>query len=126
MGRRSDQGGRWGAEQLGGELVGRDGFHGFLAQQGSELFRDEDFAGLYCPDDGRRSVPPSLLALALLLQTYDRVPGAEATQRATFDLRRKAALGADERPFVESTLRLLRAQLVIHEQAPALFRRSLT
>jgi len=128
MGRRSGQGELWGAAQLCGELVARDSFYGFLAQQGWELFHDENFAGFYCPDNGRRSVPPSLLALALLLQTYDGVPDAEATQRATFDLRWKAALGlgVEERPLVKRTLQWFRAQLVIHEQAQALFRRSLT
>jgi len=59
---------------------------------------------------------------------YDGVSDAEAVQRATLDLRWKAALGlgVEERPFVKSTLELFRAQLVLHEQAPALFRRSLT
>jgi len=33
------------------------------------LFRDEHFGALYCRDNGRRSVPPSLLTIALVLQT---------------------------------------------------------
>jgi hypothetical protein len=37
--------------------VGRDSFYGFLALHRDELFRDEDFADLYCPDNGRPSVP---------------------------------------------------------------------
>jgi hypothetical protein len=109
------------------DFVGHGSFYGFLAQHGHELFRDEDFAALYCPDNGRRSVPPSLLAVALLLQTHDRVSDDEAKQRADFDLRWKVALGVemDERPFAKSTLQLFRAQLVIHEQAQTIFRRSL-
>ena len=43
-----------------------------------ELFRDADFAELYCPDNGRASVAPNLLAMALLLQTHDKVSDAEA------------------------------------------------
>jgi len=68
-----------------------------------------------------------MLCLALLLQTHDRVSGAEATRRATMDLGWKVALGIDldERPFAKSTLQLFRAQLVIHEQAQSIFRRSL-
>ena len=46
--------------------VGRDSFYGFLASHRGELFQDEDFTGLYCSDNGRPSVPPSLLATALL------------------------------------------------------------
>ena len=44
---------------------GRDSFYGFLALHRDELFRDEDFSDLYCPDNGRPSVPPSLLAAAV-------------------------------------------------------------
>jgi len=108
--------------------VGRDSFYGFLATQRERLFRDEDFAALYCLDNGRPSVPPSLLATALLLQAHDDVSDAEATARAAFDLRWKVALGIalDARPFAKSTLQLFRAQLIEHEQVLALFRRSLT
>ena len=35
-----------------------------------------------CQDNGRDSVPPSLLATALLMQTYDKVSDAEAKARA--------------------------------------------
>ena len=110
------------------DYVGRDSFYGFLATQRGRLFRDEDFAALYCPDNGRPSVPPSLLATVLLLQTHDDGSDAEATARAAFDLRWKGALGLalDARPFAKSTLQLFRAQLILHEQALAIFRQSLT
>ena len=84
--------------------VGQDSFYGFLASHRKELFRDEDFADLYCPDNGRPSVPPSLLATALLLQVYEGVSDEEAKARADyFDLRWKVALGVglEERPFAK-------------------------
>ena len=92
-----------------------------------QLFRDEDFAELYCADNGRDSVPPSLLATALLLQTYDRASDAEAKQRADFDIRWKVALGieVESRPFAKSTLQLFRARLILHEKARQVFERSL-
>jgi Transposase domain (DUF772) len=107
--------------------VGRDSFYGFLALHRDELFRDEDFSDLYCPDNGRPSVSPSLLATALLLQAYEGVSDEEAKARAEFDLRWKAALGVglEERPFAKSTLQLFRARLVIHERVRAVFRKSL-
>src|SRR6478735_4838702 len=109
------------------DFVGRDSFYGFLAAWRERLFRDEDFAALYCADNGRPSVPPSLLATALVLQTYDGVSDEEAKARADFDLRWKVALGIalDARPFAKSTLQLFRAQLIVHEQAAVIFRRSL-
>ncbi len=70
-----------GAEHPYLDHVGRDTFYGFLALHRDEIFRDEDFADLYCPDNGRPSVSPSLLATALLLQTYERVSDEEAKQR---------------------------------------------
>ena len=66
------------------DYVGRGSFYGFLASLRGQLFRDEDFADLYCPDNGRDSVPPSLVATALLLQAYDKVSDLEAKQRADF------------------------------------------
>ena len=55
------------------KYVGEDTFYGFLARPGSELFRDDDFVSLYTQNNGRTSVPPSILAKALLLQSHDRV-----------------------------------------------------
>jgi Transposase domain (DUF772)/Transposase DDE domain len=107
--------------------VGRDSFYGFLASDRKELFHDEDFAHLYCSDNGRPSVPPSLLAMALLLQVHDEVSDEEAKARADFDLRWKVALGIalEERPFAKSTLQLFRAHLIVHERVLALFQKSL-
>jgi len=108
--------------------VGRDSFYGFLALHRKELFCDEDFANLYCLDNGRPSVPPSLLATALLLQAYESISEEEAKARADFDLRWKVALGVGlgERPFAKSTLQLFRARLIIHERVRTVFHKSLT
>ena len=115
------------ADTAYGAFVGRDSFSGWLASQRGELFRDEAFAGLYALDNGRPSVPPSLLAVALVLQTYDGVSDEEAKQRADYALRWKVALGVglDARPFAKSTLEEFRAQLIVHAEQAAIFRRSL-
>jgi hypothetical protein len=128
LGKRTPQRGLFEADHLYLDHVGRDSFYGFLASQRGQLFRDEDFAGLYCRDNGRASVPPSLLATALLLQTYDGVSDEEAKARADFDLRWKVALGIglEDRPFAKSTLQLFRAHLVLHDRVRAVFQRSLT
>ena len=107
--------------------VGADTFYGFLAKQRHRLFNDDDFAELYCANNGRPSVPPSLLAVALLLQAYDKVSDLEATQRSRFDLRWKVSLGLeiDENLFAKSTLQTFRAQLIIHNKVGKLFKASL-
>ncbi len=127
LGKRSAQWGLFEADTLYGEFVGKRTFYGYLASQRRELFRDEDFARLYCPNNGRPSVPPSLLATALVLQAYDGVSDDEATRRAAFDLQWKVALSVelDVRPFAKSTLQEFRAQLIVHDQTRAIFQRSL-
>lgn len=128
LGQRSDQRGLFEADNLYLDFVGRETFYGFLAGQRGRLFRDDEFAALYVLDNGRPSVAPSLLATALLLQTHDRVSDEEATARATFDLRWKVALGLplDVQPFAKSTLQLFRAQLILHKELQALFKKSLS
>ena len=127
LGKRSDQKGLWEADRLYLDYVGQDTFYGLLASLRGRLFSDDDFAEIYCPDNGRDSVPPSLLATALLLQTYDKVSDAEAKARADFDIRWKVALGIEieDRPFAKSTLQLFRAQLILHEKVREVFEGSL-
>src|SRR4051812_11368474 len=127
LGKRGPQRGLFEADTVYGDFVGRDTFYGFLAAQRGTLFRDEDFAALYVLNNGRPSVPPSLLATALVLQTYAGVSDEEARQRATYDLRWKVALGVEveARPFAKSTLQEFRAQLLVHGEQRAVFERSL-
>lgn len=109
------------------DYVGRNTFYGRLAALRGQLFRDEDFSELYCADNGRPSVSPALLATATLLQVHDRCSDGEAKQRADYDLRWKVALGvaSDERPFAKSTLQKFRAQLIVHDRARQILRRSI-
>jgi transposase len=127
LGERGAQRGLFEADALYLDYVGRGTFYAFLAAERGELFRDEDFAGLYSATRGRPSVAPSLLATALVLQWHDRVSDEEARRRAAYDLQWKVALGIplEDRPFAKSTLQEFRAQLVVHAEQGAIFRRSL-
>ncbi len=127
LGERSEQRGLWEADRLYLDHVGRDTFYGLLASLRDRLFRDTDFAEFYCADNGRDSVPPSLLATALLLQAHDKVSDVEAKARADFDIRWKVALGieVEDRPFAKSTLQVFRAQLILHDKVREVFESSL-
>ena len=127
LGERSDQRGLWEADRLYLDHVGKDTFYGLLASLRGRLFRDADFSVFYCADNGRDSVPPSLLATALLLQSHDKVSNAEAKARADFDIRWKVALGieVEDRPFAKSTLQVFRAQLILHDKVREVFESSL-
>ena len=127
LGKRSHHRSLFEADNRYLEFVGRDSFYGFLAKQRGQLFRDEDFAECYCPDNGRPSVAHSLLANTLLLQTHDKVSDEEAKGRVDYDLRWKVALGieVDERPFAKSTLQPFRVQLILKEKMRSVFVSSL-
>ena len=123
LGKRSDQRGLWEADRLYLDYVGKDTFYGLLASLRGQLFRDDDFAEIYCPDNGRDRVPPRLLATALLLQTCDKVSDAAAKARADCDIRWKVALGIEieDRPFAKSTLQMFRAPLILHDKVREVF-----
>src|SRR5205807_8661680 len=74
------------------------GFYGVLASKGPRLFRDEDFASAFAKV-GRPSVPPSMLAIACLLQHYEGVSDAQVVEKMKYDLRWKVALDLDPLSF---------------------------
>jgi hypothetical protein len=127
MGTRSPQDKLFAANHLYLDFVGRDSLYGYLAQNRQHLFRDEDFAVLYCADNGRTSVPPSVAISILFLRAYEKVSFVEAIERCKYDLRWKVALGLEmeEVPMQKSTLQEFEANLVLHEQGEALLKKSI-
>jgi len=53
LGKRSPQRELFDADNIYLDFVGRDTFYGFLALNRGKLFSDEQFASLYCVDNGR-------------------------------------------------------------------------
>lgn len=127
MGRRSPQEKLFAVDHIYLDFVGRDTLYGYLAQNRRHLFRDEDFAALYCSDNGRPSVPPSMAVSMLFLRAHERVSFVEAIERTKYDLRWKVALGLEmeEVPLQKSTLQEFEAKLVLHEQGEALLKKSI-
>lgn len=93
--------------------VPEDSFYGRMGKVSDILFRDEELAEMYCPDNGRPSLPPSLMSGVMLLQFYDNVSDEEAVQRLQFDLRWKVALSLplDYSGFDPSSLTIFRDRL---------------
>lgn len=127
MGERSAQDRLFAADHMYLEYVGRETLYGYLAQHRGQLFRDEDFAILYCRNNGRPPVPPSLAVSILFLRAYDGVSFVEAIERTKYDLRWKVALGLEmeEVPIQKSALQEFQARLVLHEQGEALLKKSI-
>lgn len=102
-------------------------FHAQLAHAGPGLFSDEDFVKRYCDRLGRPSVPPSMLALTLLLQQEAGISDEETIERTRCDLRWAAVLrrAAGEPLCAKSTFQLFRSHLVLHDEVLTLFQRSI-
>lgn len=77
------------------------------------LFPDEMFADLFA-EDGRRSVPPMIVAVVMVLQRLEGLSDREAVERFAFDVRWKYAAGGldfDHPGFVHTVLVDMRARL---------------
>jgi Transposase domain (DUF772) len=72
--------------------VAPDSIYGILHRECSRLFADEMFADLF-DDVGRRSVPPMIVAVVMVLQRIEGCSDREAVDRFAFDARWKYAAG---------------------------------
>jgi len=107
--------------------VSPDSFYGRMGSLTGKLLRDDDLKEMYCADNGRPSLPPSMMAGALMLQFYDDVSDGEAVERILYDLRWKVALNLplDYGGFDASSLSVFRARLVKYQQERYAFDRLL-
>jgi hypothetical protein len=94
-----------------------------LHRERDRLFPDELFADLYV-HHGRRSVPPSILAVVMVLQRLEGCSDREAVDRFAYDLRWRYAAGVDDEvgSFVHTVLVELRARLRASGDPDRIFR----
>ncbi len=94
-----------------------------LHRERDRLFPDELFADLYV-HHGRRSIPPSILAVVTVLQRLEGCSDREAVDRFAYDLRWRYAAGVDdEQPgFAHTVLVELRARLRASADPDRIFR----
>jgi hypothetical protein len=78
--------------QLCNEALPATSIYAFLHAQREVLFPDGSFADLFATD-GRRSVPPSVVATVMVLQRLEGLSDREAVERFTFDVRWRYAAG---------------------------------
>jgi len=93
--------------------VAADSIYGVLHRECFTLFPDEMFADLFT-DVGRRSVPPMIVAVVMVLQRIEGCSDREAVDRFAFDARWKYAAGGldfDYPGFVHTVLVDMRARL---------------
>ena len=97
--------------------------YGLLHRECHRLFPEEMFADLFT-DVGRRSVPPSIVAVVMVLQRIEGCSDREAVDRFCFDARWKYAAGGldfDYPGFVHTVLVDMRARLARSERPERIF-----
>src|SRR6202163_3627068 len=101
------------AEALVGHLVAEGSMFAFLAAHRQDLFCDKEFEDLFPSGRGRPSIPASVMASILVLQTLHDLSDREAAEAARCDLRWKVATGMalDHNGFDPTTLVYWRKRL---------------
>jgi hypothetical protein len=101
------------AEALVGHLVPEGSMFAFLAAHRQDLFPDDEFEDLFPSSRGPRSIPASVMASILVLQTLHDLSDRETAEAARCDLRWKVATGMalDHKGFDASTLVYWRRRL---------------
>jgi len=104
-----------------------DSFYGRMGRLNGKLLRDDDLKEMYTLDNGRPSLPPSMMSGVLLLQFHDDVSDGEAVEWVLYDMRWKVALNLplDYAGFDPSSLSVFRTRLVEHNQERYAFDRLL-
>jgi DDE family transposase/transposase-like protein DUF772 len=100
-----------------------DSIYGVLHRECFNLFPDEMFADLFT-DVGRRSVPPMIVAVVMVLQRIEGLSDREAVERFAFDARWKYAAGGldfDYPGFVHTVLVDMRARLARSQRPDRVF-----
>src|SRR5215207_2851309 len=107
--------------------VAPDSIYGVLHRECFNLFPDVMFADLFT-DVGRRSVPPMIVAVVMVLQRIEGLSDREAVDRFSFDARWKYAaggLGFDYPGFVHTVLVDMRARLARSKRPDRIFEATL-
>jgi len=74
------------------ETLPKKSIYSFLRRERDRLFADHEFADLF-ERSGRRSVPPSVVAVVMVLQRLEGLSDREAVERYCFDNRWRYAAG---------------------------------
>ncbi len=101
------------AQALVGHLVPAGSMFAFLAEHRQDVFPDGEFEDLFPSGKGRPSIPASVMASVMVLQTLHDCSDRETEDAARCDLRWKVATGMalDHKGFDASTLVYWRKRL---------------
>ena len=120
---RGKQAGFYDSDYVCGALIPQDSFYRKFREIIHPMIKDEQFEAMYCADNGRPPISPSLLAMATVLQFYRNLSDREMERACMYDIEVKYALGLrlDERPFDHSSLGDFRKRLLEHGMEKDIF-----
>ncbi len=120
---KGEQSSFYDADYVCEQLISKDSFYRKFRDMVTPLINEVDLDGMYCGDNGRPPISPSLLALATILQFYRGFSDREMERACMFDIEIKYALGLrlDERPFDHSSLGDFRERLLQNSQEKEIF-----
>jgi len=108
-------------------LIDKNSFYAKMHQFSDKIITDDDFADIYCLDNGRPSVPPARITKVLILQNYENLSDREALEMLRFNIKWKYALNVPVgyEGFDRSLLVYFRARLLINNKDKMVFRKTL-
>jgi len=125
---RAKQGSFYDADYICEQLIPQDSFYRKFREAVAPLIKDKQFESMYCKDNGRPAISPSLLAMATILQFHKNLSDREMERACMYDIAIKYALGLalDERPFDHSSLGDFRKRLLENGKEKEIFDRILS
>jgi transposase len=108
-------------------LIKKNSFYAKMREHADSIISDNDFADIYCLNNGRPSVPPARLAKVLILQHYEGLSDREVLQMLRLNIAWKYALNVPVgyEGFDRSLLTYFRARLITNNKEKMLFRKTL-
>lgn len=122
------QGSFYDSDYVCDQLIPQNSFYRKFREVVWPLIKDDDFEEMYCIDNGRPPISPSLLAMATILQFQKNLSDREMERACMYDIEIKYALGLrlDERPFDHSSLGDFRKRLLENGKEKEIFDRILS
>lgn len=108
-------------------LIDKKSFYAKMHDCADKIITDDDFADIYCLNNGRPSVPPARITKVLILETYEHLSDREALEMLRFNIKWKYALDVpiDYEGFDRSLLVYFRARLLINHKEKLVFKKTL-
>lgn len=108
-------------------LIDKKSFYAKMRECADKIITDDEFADIYCLNNGRPSVPPARITKVLILETYEDLSDREALEMLRFNIKWKYALDVplDYEGFDRSLLVYFRARLLINHKEKMIFKKTL-